>query len=102
MRRAIGAGARALGLAAAALLVASAGGCRAEEPRDTAPASAARPSSASSRAAARPERLGVGRLATRDEVAAWDRDVDASGHGLPPGRGTAAAGAPLYATRCAA
>lgn len=49
-----------------------------------------------------PGRLGLGRAATAAEIAAWDRDVDPSGHGLPPGRGTAAEGARLFAARCAA
>jgi cytochrome c len=48
-----------------------------------------------------PARYGVGRAATAQEVAAWDVDVDTSGHGLPPGRGTAAEGAAVYAAQCA-
>jgi cytochrome c len=51
--------------------------------------------------AAAPERYGVGRPATAQEVAAWDVDVDTSGHGLPSGRGTAAEGAAVYAAKCA-
>ncbi|MDF1504614.1 cytochrome c, partial [Roseisolibacter sp. H3M3-2] len=47
-------------------------------------------------------RLGLGPPATRAEVAAWDRDVDPSGHGLPPGSGGYDAGARVYAARCAA
>jgi cytochrome c len=47
------------------------------------------------------ERYGVGRPATAQEIAAWDLDVDTTGHGLPPGRGTAADGAPVYAAKCA-
>ena len=46
--------------------------------------------------------LGLGRPATPAEVAAWDRDVDPSGHGLPPGQGDVATGRALYATKCAA
>ena len=48
-----------------------------------------------------PARYGVGRAATPQEVAAWDVDVDTSGHGLPAGRGTAAEGAAVYAAQCA-
>ena len=48
-----------------------------------------------------PARYGVGRAATAQEVAAWDVDVDTSGHGLPAGRGTAAEGAAVYAAQCA-
>jgi len=47
-------------------------------------------------------RYGVGRPATRSEIAAWDIDVNPSGVGLPAGRGTAAEGAPVYAAKCAA
>ena len=48
------------------------------------------------------ERFDVGRRATAAEIAAWDSDVNADGHGLPPGRGTAAGARQLYASRCAA
>jgi S-disulfanyl-L-cysteine oxidoreductase SoxD len=47
-------------------------------------------------------RYGVGRPATRVEIAAWDIDVNPSGAGLPAGRGTAAEGARVYAAKCAA
>jgi S-disulfanyl-L-cysteine oxidoreductase SoxD len=48
-----------------------------------------------------PARLGIGRPATPAEIAALDIDVGPDGAGLPPGRGTAADGAPIYAARCA-
>ena len=48
-----------------------------------------------------PATLGIGRPATPAEIAAWDIDVGPDGTGLPPGRGTAAEGAPIYAARCA-
>jgi cytochrome c len=48
-----------------------------------------------------PATLGIGRPATPDEIAAWDIDVGPDGAGLPPGRGTSADGAPIYAARCA-
>ena len=44
---------------------------------------------------------GLGRTPDATELAALDIDVDASGHGLPPGQGTAAEGAILYAQQCA-
>jgi cytochrome c len=53
-------------------------------------------------AAALPSRLGIGRAATAAEIAAWDVDVAPDGHGLPPGRGTVARGATIFAAKCAA
>jgi S-disulfanyl-L-cysteine oxidoreductase SoxD len=49
-----------------------------------------------------PARLGLGRSASPAEIARLDRDVRPDGTGLPPGSGTARAGAPLYAAQCAA
>ena len=43
-----------------------------------------------------PERLGLGHPADAARIAAWDIDVDAEGHGLPPGQGTVAEGEVLY------
>lgn len=43
----------------------------------------------------------IGRAATPEEVHAWNIDVNAEGTGLPPGRGTHAEGAALFAQRCA-
>src|SRR5439155_3656892 len=48
-----------------------------------------------------PASFGIGRPATPAEIAAWDIDVGPDGVGLPPGRGTSADGAPIYASRCA-
>jgi cytochrome c len=48
------------------------------------------------------EKLGVGRLATPEEIAGWDIDIRPDGHGLPVGKGTVAQGEPLYMERCAA
>lgn len=48
-----------------------------------------------------PARFAVGRTATPQEVAAWNIDVNAKGEGLPPGQGDAAAGAIVYAAKCA-
>jgi mono/diheme cytochrome c family protein len=44
---------------------------------------------------------GIGRAATSAEIAAWNIDANPAGVGLPPGRGTAAAGARVYAAQCA-
>src|SRR5579859_5392326 len=44
---------------------------------------------------------GVGRAATPEEIRARDVTVLPSGRGLPPGKGTAKEGAPIYITRCA-
>jgi len=48
-----------------------------------------------------PARYGVGRAATAAEVAALDVDVGPDGAGLPPGSGTYARGAAVYAEKCA-
>ena len=48
-----------------------------------------------------PASFGIGRPATPAEIAALDIDVGPDGAGLPPGRGTSADGAPIYAARCA-
>jgi mono/diheme cytochrome c family protein len=45
---------------------------------------------------------GIGRLATPEEIKAIDIDVMPNGRGLPPGRGTVAEGAAVYAAKCAA
>src|SRR5690606_3531906 len=43
----------------------------------------------------------LGRVATEDEVAAWDIDIRPDGAGLPEGRGTVAQGETLFADQCA-
>ena len=48
-----------------------------------------------------PATFGIGRPATPSEIAALDIDIGPEGAGLPPGRGTAADGAPIYVARCA-
>ncbi len=52
-------------------------------------------------AAKEPATFGIGRAATPVEIAALDIDVGPDGVGLPPGRGTSADGAQIYAARCA-
>jgi mono/diheme cytochrome c family protein len=53
-------------------------------------------------AAAQLPTYGVGRPPTAGEVGAWDLTIRPDGQGLPPGRGTATLGKPIYAERCAA
>ena len=48
------------------------------------------------------EHYDLGHSATDTEIRAWDIDVRADGAGLPPGQGTVAAGAFVFAQRCAA
>src|SRR5688572_26128137 len=45
--------------------------------------------------------LGIGRLASADEIAKIDIDVMPDGRGLPDGKGTVAEGATIYAAKCA-
>src|SRR5258708_36793283 len=52
-------------------------------------------------AGARAESPDLGRVATPDEIAAWDISIDPSGAGLPAGSGTARAGAAIFAAKCA-
>jgi cytochrome c len=44
----------------------------------------------------------LGRVATPEEIAAWDISIGPDGAGLPPGSGTAKQGETVYATKCAA
>jgi cytochrome c len=70
-----------------------------------APETAARPASEQASTAANAPALplfGFGRSPTADEVRAWDIDVSPDGAGLPPGRGTVAEGAAIYAAECVA
>lgn len=48
-----------------------------------------------------PDSFGIGRDASADEIAAWDRDVRPDGQGLPAGSGSVSEGATLYAAKCA-
>ena len=45
---------------------------------------------------------GLGRTATEEEIRAWNIDITPKGEGLPPGQGTVAQGAQVYAAKCAA
>lgn len=46
--------------------------------------------------------LGLGRAASEDEIAAWDRDVMPDGRGLPAGAGSVLEGDEIFADSCAA
>jgi len=49
-----------------------------------------------------PEGPNLGREATPAQIAGWDISVGPDGVGLPPGKGTAAAGAVVYEQKCQA
>ena len=44
----------------------------------------------------------LGRVATPEEIAAWDISIDPSGAGLPAGGGTARQGEAIFSAKCAA
>ncbi len=46
------------------------------------------------------EKLGLGRTALPEEVAAWDKDVSPDGTGLPEGSGDALVGEDVFAEKC--
>ena len=52
--------------------------------------------------AASAEGPGLGKPLTEAEITAWDISIEPNGKGLPPGAGTPAQGAPIYAEKCAA
>jgi S-disulfanyl-L-cysteine oxidoreductase SoxD len=52
-------------------------------------------------AAEKASKMGLGRQALPEEIAAWDIDVQPDGSGLPPGRGTVKQGEEIYLARCA-
>jgi cytochrome c len=47
------------------------------------------------------ERTMLGQTATEEQIRRWNIDVSPSGDGLPPGQGTVADGAKVFAARCA-
>lgn len=48
-----------------------------------------------------PERFGLGRIPSEEEITAWDLDIRPDGQGLPDGSGSVEEGRRLYASRCA-
>jgi mono/diheme cytochrome c family protein len=51
---------------------------------------------------ARAESPNLGRVATPEEIAAWDISIGPDGAGLPPGSGTAKQGETVYVAKCLA
>jgi cytochrome c len=88
----------AVGTAAVFVLAGDRGPVRAAAQTPAKSAAAAQSSKPAPKA---PATFGIGRPATKDEIAALDIDVGPDGTGLPPGRGTSADGATIYAARCA-
>ncbi len=88
-------------LAVCALGVVLAAGDRAATPLGAQTTASPRKAPAAPAPAKAPATFGIGRPATPAEIGALDIDVGPDGAGLPPGRGTAADGAPIYAARCA-
>ena len=56
---------------------------------------------ACSTAMAQSPTYGVGRTPTAAELHEWDQVVGSDGKELPPGKGSAVDGAPIYAAKCA-
>lgn len=65
------------------------------------PAPAAAQAQAQSGSSARPPWAELGRVATPDEVRAWDIDVRGDFQGLPPGSGSVADGMEIWEAQCA-
>lgn len=65
------------------------------------PPKRAEPASPAAKSFQLPKSIGLGRLATAEEVAGWDIDVRPDGQGLPPGKGTVAQGEEIFQTQCA-
>ena len=80
------------------LLIAGAAlaGCRRDDARE---GDAALPAVSHSRRT--PEQLALGHAPTAQQLAAIDIDANPAGAGLPPGQGTYAQGAAIYAQKCA-
>jgi len=51
--------------------------------------------------APRDGKFGLGRFATKNELAAWDKDISPDGTGLPVGSGDAIDGEEIFSERCA-
>src|ERR1700761_8962499 len=47
------------------------------------------------------DQYGIGKPIDNAAIARWNIDVSPDGHGLPPGSGTVAAGAHVFAAKCA-
>lgn len=82
-------------------LIALAGATACNSDRDQRAASGDRALPVSQRPAEPPARFALGTPAAPAVLAAMNLDANAAGVGLPPGRGTPAEGAAVYASRCA-
>ena len=49
-----------------------------------------------------PKKFGFGRMASRQEINAWDIDIRPDGKGLPAGQGNSTSGKAIYAGKCLA
>lgn len=59
------------------------------------------PSSSATGQTGLPQQYGIGHAPSAVQIAAIDIDANPAGAGLPPGQGTATAGAAIYAQKCA-
>ncbi len=75
--------------------------CSLPDHRSALPAMLLAAAFAGSAAAAEAAHHGYGRPPTPQEIAGWDIDVRPDGAGLPPGSGSVARGAEVYAVQCA-
>jgi hypothetical protein len=80
----------AAGIVAGVIAAGAAGAGPAESPRGAVAVEKSQP------------KLGLGREALPEEIAAWDTDVRPDGKGLPVGRGTVKQGDEIFQERCAA
>lgn len=58
--------------------------------------------SASSAQSQQNSKFGIGRTATKAEIAGWNIDIDRKGTNLPPGKATVSAGKEVFEQQCAA
>jgi cytochrome c len=77
-------------------------GCRAERPAGEAGSGGIAQQGDAAPTPAPPARYGIGQAPPAAAVKALDIDVNPRGDNLPPGRGTAAEGARVFAAKCAA
>lgn len=90
-----------LGAGAACLLALAAPAAAQPQPQPQPGSPAGSASATQSSSPSRPSWAGLGRVATPDEVRAWDIDVRGDFEGLPPGSGSVADGMVIWEARCA-
>ena len=91
----------AAGLLPGAVLLAQAGFAASGDTNPAAKEAPAATTAAPAAADAGDRPFGLGRPATKEEIAAWDFDVRPDGKGLPVGHGTVAQGEQLFTDNCA-